>query len=138
MSPACQGKPPFRRDTSYAVQCPSFGCSGTGYSFTHETVNGLTASALVDLDAHGILYVIGGAGMYDAMSPTRTRHFGGSVGAGIAIPVATHLRAVVEARWHGLAGVSSGPPWLVPVNIATSARTPRMTSLEFPEFSEQS
>lgn len=101
----------------FVQPCPSFGCSGPGFDFQSERVNGLTANGLVNVDPRGILYVLGGAGLYDVHTQTTEWHVGVSAGAGIAVPVATHLRAVVEARWHGLFGSTSGPPWLVPITI---------------------
>jgi hypothetical protein len=29
----------------------------------------------------------------------------------------SRLRGVVEARWHGLLGATSGPAWLVPITV---------------------
>jgi hypothetical protein len=101
----------------FVQACPSFGCSGPGYGFQSERVNGLTANGLVNLDPRGIVYVIGGAGLYDVQTQATEWHVGVSAGAGIAVPVATHLRAVVEVRWHGLLGTTSGPPWLVPITV---------------------
>ena len=107
----------FDVKSTVPLPCPSFGCSGPGYSFQHERVNGLTADALVNVDSRGLLYLVGGAGLYGVTTQTTAWHFGAAAGAGIAIPVARHLRAFVEARWHGLAGVTAGPPWLVPVTV---------------------
>jgi len=99
------------------LPCVSTGCTGPGYSFHSESVNGLTANVLGDLDARGILYVVGGAGLYDVHTQSKELLFGISAGAGIAIPMGTRLRAVVEARWHGLLGGSSGPTWLMPITV---------------------
>ena len=107
----------FDVKTTVFPPCPSFGCSGPGFSYEHESVNALTANALVNVDPRGLLYVIGGAGIYDVTAQKTTWHFGGSVGAGIALPLGERLRAVVEARWHGLVGTSGGPPWLVPITV---------------------
>lgn len=74
----------------------------------------------LSVDPRGILYVIGGARLYDVNgvnAPTTAWHFGVSAGAGIAVPVAPHLRAFVEARWHGLLGTTSGPSQLVPITV---------------------
>ena len=103
--------------SAVSFPCPSFGCSGPGFSYEHESVNALTANALVNLDPRGLLYVIGGAGIYDVTTQKTTWLVGGSVGAGIALPLGDRLRAVAEARWHGLAGASSGPTWLVPITV---------------------
>jgi len=101
----------------FAQACPTFGCSGPGFDFQSERVSGLTANGLVNVDPRGILYVLGGAGLYDVRTQATEWHVGVSAGAGIAVPVATHLRAVVEARWHGLLGSTSGPPWMVPITV---------------------
>ena len=113
----------FDLKTGIPRPCPSFGCSGPGYDiqFESERVSWLTANGLVSVDARGMLYVIGGAGLYGAyeasVRPSTEWHFGVSAGAGIAVPVATHLRAFVEARWHGLFGDTAGPSQLAPITV---------------------
>ena len=99
------------------LPCPASGCSGPGYSFQSERVSGVTANGLVNVDMRGIFYVIGGAGLYNVHAQTTDWLFGVSAGAGIAVPMGSRLRAVVEARWHGLLGATSGPPWLVPITV---------------------
>jgi len=107
----------FDAKSALSLPCPSDGCAPSAYIHS-EQVNGLTVNGLVDVDPRGILYLIGGAGLYDSQLPTPEEwHVGVSAGAGIAVPVASHLRAVVEARWHGLLGATSGPTWLVPVTV---------------------
>jgi hypothetical protein len=107
----------FDAKTALALPCPSFGCAASAY-IQSERVNGLTVNGLVDLDPRGILYLTGGAGLYDVQPRTPEEwHPGVSAGAGIALPVAPHLRAVVEARWHGVLGATYGPAWLVPITI---------------------
>jgi hypothetical protein len=107
----------FDARTLLSLPCPSFGCPASAY-IQSERVNGLTANGLVNVDPRGILYVIGGAGLYDVQPGTPEEwHFGVSAGAGIAVPVSSHLRAFVEARWHGLLGATLGPQWLVPITI---------------------
>src|ERR1035437_5817879 len=96
--------------------CSSFGCSGPVFSFHSESVNGVTANILADVDTRGILYLIGGAGLYDVHTQSTARLIGVSAGAGIAVPMGSRLRGVVEARWHGLLGATSGPTWLLPIN----------------------
>ncbi len=97
--------------------CPSFGCSGPGFTFHSESVNGVTANILADVDERGIFYLVGGAGLYDVHTQSTERLIGISAGAGLAMPVGSRLRAVVEARWHGLLGATSGPAWLVPITV---------------------
>jgi hypothetical protein len=106
----------FDAKTSIAYPCPSFGCS-PGLLAPPERVNGLTANGLVSVDQRGVFYLIGGAGLYDVEQQTTELHFGVSAGAGIAVPVAPHVRAVVEARWHSLLGATAGPTWLVPITV---------------------
>jgi hypothetical protein len=99
--------------------CPTFGCPPSAY-FNSERVNGLTANGVVSVDPRGILYVIGGAGLYDVNNAgltTTQRLFGVSTGAGIAVPMGSRLRGVVEARWHGLLGATAGPTWLMPITV---------------------
>ena len=93
--------------------CPSFGCGGD----QSERVNGLSANGLVSLDSRGILYVTGGAGLYSVTLETTDWRAGVSVGAGIAVPVASQLRVVVETRLHRLIGAVYGPQWLMPITI---------------------
>ena len=80
-------------------------------------MSGLIANGLVNVEPRGILYAIGGAGLYNVRAQTTEWHFGASAGAGIAVPVTAHLRAVVEARWHGVLGNTSGSAWLVPITV---------------------
>jgi hypothetical protein len=108
---------PFDVRSTVTQPCPSFGCSGPGYSYNSESVNGLIANALLDLDERGILYLIGGAGLYDVHTQSTERLIGMSAGAGLALPMGPRLRAVVEARWHGLLGATSGPSSLVPITV---------------------
>jgi hypothetical protein len=107
----------FDAKQELALPCPSFGCAASAYILS-ERVNGLTVNGLVDVDPRGIFYLIGGAGLFDVQPQTPEEwHLGVSAGAGIAVPVAPHLRAVVEARWHGLLGATLGPSWLVPITV---------------------
>ena len=103
------------------LPCPQQGCPASAY-LQSERVSGLLANGLVSVDRRGILHVIGGAGLYDVNGvnePITEWHFGVSAGAGIAVPVTTHLRVVVEARWHGLLGtLANGPSQLVPLTVA--------------------
>jgi hypothetical protein len=89
----------------------------------------LTANGLLNVDPRGILYVIGGAGVYDVYGHTtsqRSRENGLSVGvsagAGISVPVGARLRAFAEARYHVLLGTTAQPPWLVPITVGVRFR----------------
>ena len=107
----------FDAKTTLSLPCSTFGCPPSAY-IEFERVNGLTVNGLVNVDPRGILYVTGGSGLYDVQTGTLEGwHLGVSAGAGIAVPVAGHLRAVVEARWHGVLGTTAGPSWLVPITV---------------------
>lgn len=107
----------FDHNVQFYPPCAFPGCTHPYYNAQSVSVDGLTANAMVNVDARGIFYVIGGAGLYDLRGPASELHLGASLGAGIAVPVSTRLRAVVEARWHGVAGATAGPPWLVPITF---------------------
>jgi hypothetical protein len=102
--------------TSHVVApCPSFGClMNAPHS---ESVSGLTANGLLNLDSRGIAYLIGGAGLYHVQTADADWGFGLSAGAGIAVPVAPHVRVFAEAAWHGLLGLTPGPSSIVPITI---------------------
>lgn len=93
--------------------CPPFGCGGD----QSERVNGLSVNGMVSLDSRGILYVNGGAGLYSVTLETTDWRAGLSAGVGIAVPVASQLRVVLEARYTGLLGTTFGPRGLVPITI---------------------
>jgi hypothetical protein len=107
----------FDGKTAITAPCPPNGCSGSVYDVQSKGMIGLTANGLVSVDSRRIFYMIAGAGLYDVHGQTTELHFGVSGGAGIAVPIAESLRAVVEARWHGLLGPTSGPSSLVPITI---------------------
>ena len=101
------------------LPCPSFGCSPSAYVHS-ESVTSLSANALLSVDPREIFYFLGGAGVYrvnNAGVTTAESHLGVSGGAGIAIPMGSRLRGVIEARWHGLLGNPPGPGWLAPVTL---------------------
>lgn len=101
------------------LPCPSTGCSPSAY-LQPERVSGLTANGVLSVDPRGILYVLGGAGYYQVNVidfPMTEFHFGLSAGAGVAVPIAGHLRVFAEARWLGLFGYTAGPSQLVPVVV---------------------
>lgn len=102
------------------LPCPTFGCPASAY-LQPERVSGLIANGLVSVDPRGIFYLIGGAGLYDVNGvnlPITEWHFGVSAGAGIAVPVAPHLRVFVEARWHDLLGtLANGPSQIIPITV---------------------
>jgi hypothetical protein len=97
--------------------CPIGGCTQSFYNTKTNGVIGLTANGLVNLDPRGIVYLIGGAGVYNAYVPSAELHIGVSAGAGIVVPVGARLHAFAEARWHDLFGGTLGPSWLVPITV---------------------
>jgi hypothetical protein len=107
----------FGLEQPIAVPCPSVGCPHPFYTDYTRGVVGLTANGLLSLDPRGIVYVIGGAGVYDANVYDNSLRAGVSAGAGLAIPIGPRHRAVVEAAWHGLAPAGAGPRWLAPVTV---------------------
>lgn len=100
------------------LPCPTFGC---GRASTDHSVDvaGLTANGIVNVDSRGIFYLIGGVGLYDfdIRGPHTDLRPGVSAGAGLAVPVGVRMRAIVEARWHGLIGTAAGPAWIVPITV---------------------
>lgn len=97
--------------------CPIPSCGTTYYNRPTNGVAGLTADALANLDARGILYVLGGAGFYDTYGGTPRLSTGLSVGAGVAVPIAARLRLFAEARSHFLFGANRQLPWLAPITV---------------------
>ena len=109
----------FESKDNYNYPCPTFGCPASVH-LHDERVNGLIASGLVNFDPRGIFYMIGGAGFYGVNNVSVTvseTHFGLSAGAGIAVPMGSSLRGVVEARWLNLYGETAGPTWFVPITL---------------------
>jgi hypothetical protein len=101
-----------------AEPCPSTGCPHSFYDVHTRGVLGFTANGLIDVDPRGLVYVIGGVGVYDTNARDNSLHVGGSAGAGIAIPLGPHYRAVIETTWHGLAPRGTGPSWVAPITLA--------------------
>ncbi len=93
------------------------GCPPPVYSRPYNGIAGLSASGLVNVDARGMFYVIGGAGFYDTYGGAPRLSTGVSAGAGVSVPVGGRFRAFVEAREHFLFGANSQPPWLVPITV---------------------
>ncbi len=96
---------------------PIGGSSTLYYNRRYNGVAGLTADAVANLDARGILYVLGGAGFYDTYGGTPRLSTGLSAGAGIAVPIDARLRIFAEARSHFLFGAGEQPPWVAPITI---------------------
>lgn len=109
----------FEAKDDFAYPCPSFGCSPSVHLHS-ASITGLTANGLVSVDPRGIFYLIGGAGFYvvDITNiASSEQHFGVSAGAGIAVPMGSRLRGVVEARWHSLHVDTTGPTWFAPITV---------------------
>lgn len=107
----------FDHNVQFYPPCAYPGCTHAYYNTQSMGVAGLTVNGLVNIDPRGIVYVIGGAGLYDVHGTNHELRAGVSAGAGIAVPVGVRLRAVVEARWHGLTSTTVGPSWLVPITV---------------------
>lgn len=91
-----------------------------GYSNVIQTVDvvGATANAILNVDPRGFFYLIGGTGFYSTNDAGPPRiSIGVSAGAGITVPIASHLRIFAEARDHILLTNDNRPPWLVPITI---------------------
>lgn len=107
----------FDRKVQFYPPCPAPGCAHPYYNTESAGIAGLTANGIVNADSRGIFYVTGGAGLYDSYGRRTEIRPGISAGVGVAVPVGTRLRAVVEARWHGLIGTTAGPSWIVPITV---------------------
>jgi hypothetical protein len=87
-------------------------------------VAGLMANGLLNVDPRGILYLIGGAGLYDAYLgrrhlgdyPDTGMQVGISGGAGIAVPVGRGYRVFIEASYHSFS-VTTPPSWMLPITV---------------------
>jgi len=80
----------------YPYSCPSFDCVYVQHETLHEgRVGGVAATGLLNIDPHGILYVLGGATHLFA----NERHPGLTAGAGLTVPVGVRPRVFAEARW---------------------------------------
>lgn len=107
----------FNRNVQYFPPCASPGCTRPYYTTQSNDVVGVVANGLVNVDPRGILYLIGGPGLYSASVPSAEWHVGVSAGAGITVPVGARLRAFTEARWHYLFGSTTGPSQLFPITV---------------------
>lgn len=117
----------FDEKLQWYPPCPYPGCNGPAFQHGTAYVAALSANWLVNVDPRGILYGIGGAGVYDVDGYNGFQQngvtLGVSAGAGIAVPVGGGLRAFVEARYHVLRidqvllGTTARPPWIVPVTF---------------------
>lgn len=107
----------FKLQIPETLPCPSTGCHYTIYDDHTRVVGGVTESALVDLDRRGFVYVVGGAGLYNAETQVNSFHVGAFGGIGVRIPYGPHFRVLAEANWHGLAPESGAPRWIAPVGV---------------------
>ena len=67
----------------------------------------------MNIDPRGILYLVGGAGLFSA----NKLQSGLSAGAGLTVPVGRRLRGFAEARWLGPLGSRAVASWVVPITI---------------------
>ena len=111
----------FDDSTQFYPPCAFPGCTRPYYNVGRAYVAGLSANWLVNVDPRGILYGIGGAGVYDVDGYGGFQQngvtLGVSAGAGISVPVGGGLRAFVESRYHILLGTTARPPWIVPITF---------------------
>ncbi|MBI3568578.1 MAG: hypothetical protein HY084_10325 [Gemmatimonadetes bacterium] len=107
----------FDRKMQLYPPCAYPGCTHPFYDTQSMGAAGLTANVIWNVDSRGILYAIGGAGFYDLHGAVSELRPGVSAGAGIAVPVGVRLRAIVEARWHGLISTTAGPSSIVPITL---------------------
>ena len=77
------------------------------------SVSGVVVNGLVNIDPHGIGYLVGGAGLFSA----NELHLGVSAGAGLTVPVGQRLRGFAEARWIGPFSNRAVASWVVPITI---------------------
>jgi hypothetical protein len=84
---------------------------------------GVAANRLVNVAPAAFpvgMYLIWGAESdYFYRHPTArgALRLGASLGGGLTLPLASHVHAFVEARYHLLAAAPIGPTWLVPVTV---------------------
>jgi hypothetical protein len=107
----------FDQNVQYFPPCPAPGCTRSYYRRQSNSIVGMIGNGVLDVDPHGILYLIGGTGVYAASVPSAEWHLGVSGGAGIAVPVRTDLHVFVEAAGHHLFGRTAGPSHFVPITI---------------------
>ena len=107
----------FDHNVQYLPPCPSSGCTHSYYRVQSNSVVGLVANGVLNVDPRGILYLVGGPGAYDAFAPSAELHLGVGAGARIAVPVGASLRVFAEARWHHLSGGAVAPSQFVPITI---------------------
>lgn len=107
----------FDRAVQYYPPCPPPGCTRSYSRRESNWIIGATADALLDVGPRGILYVVGGPGVYDVLAPSSALRLGASVGAGLAVPVGAGLRVFAEARWHRLFGSGARPSSLTPITV---------------------
>lgn len=101
----------------FAATCPTTGCGGQPYMGGTVDIAGLSANGVLNIDPRGILYAVGGPGLYNVHNRTADLNVGVSAGAGITMPIGARLRAVVEARGQHLFGPTPAPSWLVPITV---------------------
>jgi hypothetical protein len=108
------------------LPCISPGCAPAQRESAYSgNISGMTVNGLVNIDSHGFVYEVGGAGLFldaDAVFkydvPLRSElRLGVSAGAGLTVPLPGRLRVFAEARWNGPFGTRGVAPWIVPITL---------------------
>lgn len=107
----------FPHDVQEYPPCAFPGCTHPYYNETQVGVAGVSANVVANVDRSGLLYVLGGAGVFDLYHLPASLFGGLSFGAGISVPVHGRFRAFVEADDHIFFGAGTQPPWIVPLSF---------------------
>jgi hypothetical protein len=108
----------FDDSRQFFPPCPAPGCTSAYYNGGNAYVAGLLANWLRNVDSRGILYGIGGLGLYDVSAGTSTKlAVGASAGAGISVPLGTELSAFAETRFHYLSDTRGELPFITLVTF---------------------
>jgi hypothetical protein len=100
-----------------AAPCPQFGCPNQPFNRSTRGVYGVTANSLVDLESSGMLYVLGGVGLYDAYTSAQTIQGAVSAGLGLVLTNGPGPRVVLEATGHYFGSNGAAPSWIIPVTL---------------------
>jgi hypothetical protein len=94
--------------------CSSLDCAPVQHeAYYAGSVSGVAANGLVNIDPHGVVYLVGGVGLFSA----NELHLGVSAGAGLTVPVGLRLRGFAEARWIGPFNRRAVASWAVPITV---------------------
>jgi hypothetical protein len=115
----------FRAKEFISQPCPAppLGCSGPGFGYFSQNLNGLDVNGVLNIDPRGILYALGGAGVANLSDGSSTQTlFVASAGLGVAVPVAGRVLVFIESRWDALLGFTQGPNAQVPITLVFDSR----------------